>query len=46
MPSRQALLTVSVLLPTFNRAQLLGEAIDSVLEQTHLPLEIIILDDG
>lgn len=46
MPGRQALGTVSVLVPTFNRAQFLGESIDSVLGQTRAPFEIIVLDDG
>lgn len=46
MPSRQSPLTVSVILPTFNRAEFLGEALDSVLGQTHPPLEIIVVDDG
>ncbi|HYL80720.1 MAG TPA: glycosyltransferase, partial [Candidatus Acidoferrum sp.] len=37
---------VSLILPTFNRAPLLAEAVDSALAQTFEPLEIIVVDDG
>jgi len=37
---------VSVVLPTYNRADLMAEAITSVLSQTHSRLELIIADDG
>lgn len=37
---------VSVIIPTFNRAKLLGRAIGSVLKQTVLCSELIIVDDG
>jgi glycosyltransferase involved in cell wall biosynthesis len=37
---------VSVLLPVFNSARFLSEAIRSVLAQTHSDLELIIIDDG
>lgn len=37
---------VSVIIPTYNRAGLVGEAIESVLCQTALPREIIVVDDG
>jgi glycosyltransferase involved in cell wall biosynthesis len=37
---------VSVIVPTFNRARFLGEAIESLLRQTCPPAEIIIVDDG
>ena len=37
---------VSVIIPTYNRAYVLGEAIDSVLSQTYDDLELIVVDDG
>jgi glycosyltransferase involved in cell wall biosynthesis len=37
---------ISVIIPTFNRAWSLGRAIDSVLAQTLVPEEIIVVDDG
>ncbi|MGB3721368.1 MAG: glycosyltransferase family 2 protein [Pacificimonas sp.] len=39
-------LPVSVLIPTFNRAAYLGEALDSIFAGTVLPAEIIVIDDG
>ena len=36
----------SVIVPTFNRAQLVAEALDSVHAQTYRPIELIIVDDG
>ena len=38
--------SVGVVIPTFDRAHLLGRALDSVLAQTRLPQQIIVVDDG
>jgi glycosyltransferase involved in cell wall biosynthesis len=37
---------VSVIIPTYNRCQWLPRAIESVLNQTCAPLELIVVDDG
>ena len=36
---------VSTIIPVFNRAGLLREAVQSVLDQTYRPIEVIIVDD-
>lgn len=38
--------TVTVVIPTFNRAGALGACLDSVLGQTQPPLEVVVVDDG
>jgi len=46
MPRRLAPPQVTVIIPTFNRARYLAEAIQSVLGQTFLDYELIVVDDG
>lgn len=38
--------TVSVIIPTWNRAASLERAVRSALVQTHAPLEVLVCDDG
>lgn len=37
---------VSTIIPVYNRPEMVLRAIDSVLAQTHRPIEIIVVDDG
>lgn len=37
---------VSTIIPVFNRAAMVVKAVDSVLEQTYRPIEIILVNDG
>ena len=37
---------VSIVIPTYNRAHIVGRAIDSVLRQSYADVEIIVVDDG
>lgn len=37
---------VAVLIPTYNRSNLLAESIESALAQTDRPAEIVVIDDG
>jgi len=37
---------VSIIIPTYNRAHLIGETLDSVLAQTYSHWECIVVDDG
>lgn len=36
----------SIIIPTYNRANMIGKAIDSILAQTYTNWELIIVDDG
>lgn len=45
-PSEPSAPKVSVIIPTFNRARYLTEAVESVLGQTFSDLELIVVDDG
>ncbi len=38
--------SISVIIPTYNRARLLPRCLDSVSAQTFKPLEVIVVDDG
>ncbi|HET6724734.1 MAG TPA: glycosyltransferase family 2 protein [Gammaproteobacteria bacterium] len=38
--------TVVIIIPTYNRAQLLPQALESVLNQSRPPDEVIVVDDG
>ncbi len=38
--------TVSIIIPTYNRATLLPRAVDSVIAQTFVDWEIVVVDDG
>ena len=38
--------TLSVIIPNYNRADLIGETLDNVLAQTRAPDEVIVVDDG
>lgn len=37
---------VSIIIPTYNRAHLIGETLDSILAQTHPHWECLVVDDG
>lgn len=37
---------VSIIIPNYNHAQYVGDAIDSVLNQTYTDYEVIVVDDG
>jgi glycosyltransferase involved in cell wall biosynthesis len=37
---------VSVIIPTYNRAEMVTDAMDSVWNQTYRPIELIVVDDG
>ena len=37
---------VSIIIPTFNRAHLIGDTLDSFLKQSYRNWEILVIDDG
>ncbi len=45
-PTPSGVPMVSVVIPTYNRAGMVGQAIDSVLQQSFTDVEILVVDDG
>jgi hypothetical protein len=41
-----ASISISVIVPAYNRADMLPATIESILGQTHAPAEVIVVDDG
>jgi len=39
-------LEISVVVPTYNRSETIGRAIESILKQSFSDFEVIIIDDG
>lgn len=37
---------ISIIIPTYNRAHIIGETLDSIIEQTYTNWECIVVDDG
>jgi len=46
MAATQTHRLVSVIVPCYNQGRFLRDAIESARQQTHLPLEVIVVDDG
>jgi len=46
LPLTQNRLLISIITPSFNRADLIGQAIDSVIKQDYSPVEQIVIDGG
>lgn len=42
----KSLPTVGVVIPTYNRAGMLGDTLSALFAQTHLPDEVLLVDDG
>lgn len=40
------MLSFSVIVPTYNRAALIGPTLDSIFAQQHMEFEVIVIDDG
>lgn len=40
------MVSISVVMPTYNRADYIEKALDSLMQQTEKPVEIIVVDDG
>lgn len=38
--------SISVVVPAYNRASLIGETLESILSQSYAPAEVIVVDDG
>lgn len=38
--------TISVIIPTYNRAHLIRETLDSLMAQTRRPDQVLVIDDG
>ena len=39
-------LLISIVVPTYNRAHIILDSLNSVHQQTYRPLELIVVDDG
>jgi glycosyltransferase involved in cell wall biosynthesis len=37
---------IAVIVPTYNRAHLIGATLDSILAQSYAPVEVVVVDDG
>ena len=46
MEKNKKISKVSVIIPTYNRAEIMEETLKSVLAQTYNNMEIIVVDDG
>ena len=44
--TENAVIPVSIIVPTYNSAEYILNALNSLLEQTHKDIEIIVVDDG